>query len=191
MAKQKLKTANTQAKKQLLHPRGRKSKQLTRASLREDRVATKKFHHALQKSYELQMYQFLQQAVTATVEALAQNGSLDEDGKLVEPPLMSLDEIHDLLQTWISRSDEEIENLTAERRPGRPKPKKLEQLEDVRKKENHMYETGMKVPDMRDRNTMMLLNEWKGDHGGLTAMKHILLKKGDNDDDYIEDVKMN
>lgn len=179
MAKSLLKTVSKQAKKQNLHPRGRKTKQLARAAIREDRVATKKFHHALAKSYELQFLQFLQENVANTLDE-------ELDDHTVEPPTYSVADVQDLLETWISRNDDELESLKEERRPGRPKPKKLEQLEDVKEKEVHQFETGWKVPDLRHRQTLMYMKSWTGDHGSLTAMKHIIIKKSDKDDADVE-----
>jgi hypothetical protein len=43
---------------------------------------------------------------------------------------------------YIARNDTRIEELTAERRPGRPKEKELLELEDLRKREAKEFETG-------------------------------------------------
>lgn len=181
MAKSLLKTVSKQAKKQNLHPRGRKTKQIARAAIREDRVATKKFHHALAKSYELQFLQFLQENVANTVDA-------SEDGFEEVPPEYSVGDVQDLLRLWIARNDEEIGSLTAARRAGRPKPKRLEQLEDVREKERHRFATGWKVPDLRHKQTLVYMKTWSGDHGSLTAMKHVVVKEGDRNDEDVDEV---
>lgn len=179
MAKSLLKTVSKQAKKQNLHPRGRKTKQIARAAIREDRVATKKFHHALAKTYETQFLQFLQENVSNTIEA-------EVDDPTDDIPTFSISDVQDLLETWISRNDDEIESLKEQRRPGRPKSKKLEQLEEVKAKEVHQFETGWKVPDLRHKQTCVFMKSWAGDHGKLTAMKHIILKKSDKDDEDIQ-----
>lgn len=44
---------------------------------------------------------------------------------------------------YLKRHDPRIEELTRERRPGRPKPKELLDLEEVKRRETGEYETGM------------------------------------------------
>lgn len=64
--------------------------------------------------------------------------SLSSPNPLTLPSLKAL-----ITEVYLKRHDPRIEELTRERRPGRPKPKELLDLEEVKKRETGEYETGM------------------------------------------------
>jgi translation machinery-associated protein 16 len=55
----------------------------------------------------------------------------------------SMDQLHELVQLYIERNDEEISSLKDSLRPGRPKPNKLIMLELLRSKDAKEYEVGI------------------------------------------------
>jgi translation machinery-associated protein 16 len=57
----------------------------------------------------------------------------------------SVDLMHDMIQMYVDRNDEEIEKLKSQVRPGRPKPNKLLNLEMLKGTDQHEYNTGMSM----------------------------------------------
>lgn len=53
---------------------------------------------------------------------------------------LSIDEVHDLVQRYLSRLDEDIKKEASERRPGRPLSKLQEELEAIKQREGQEYE---------------------------------------------------
>ena len=71
---------------------------------------------------------------------------------------LSLASLRALISTvYLTRHDPRIAELEAERRAGRPKPKELLELEEVRKREHAEWETGFEVPDLTNPETVKLL----------------------------------
>lgn len=176
MAKTVLKvTQKNRKKKTLLHPNGRKAQSLARASLRDDRVNQKKLMHSMRKSEENLIVDFFQEFINSPAE--------------IEKEKYELDDLKSLIETFINRDRDELETLKSERRADRPPSKRQQLLESRLKQENHMYETGWKVPDLRSATNVNLLRLWKGGHGGLTAIKCALVKKVGSPEDG-KDVEM-
>lgn len=152
-----------QKKKTLLHPKGRKAQLLARASLRDERVNKKKLIHSMRKSEENLIVDFFQEFINSPSE--------------IEKECYELDDIKDLIATFINRDNAELETSRSERRANRPASKRQELLENRLQQETHLFETGWKVPDLRSTVNVSKLRAWKGGHGGLTAIKFILVKK--------------
>ncbi|KAH3671051.1 hypothetical protein OGAPHI_000762 [Ogataea philodendri] len=150
----------------LLHPKGRKARLVSRATLRDEKLAKKKAIHQDRKSEELQIVTYFQQVICDNEEW---------SGK----PTFEPSEIHAFIQTFIARDDDELEQLRAERRPGRPATKRQDLLEQRKAKESHMYETGWSIPDLQNKTTVELLRNWNGDRGSLTALTFKTVKKSD------------
>ena len=158
-----------QKKKTPLHPKGRKAQLLARASLREDRVNQKKLVHTMRKSEENQIVDFFQEFINLEEQA--------------EKEAFELDDMKTLIQTFIKRDSEELEQLKKARRSDRPPSKKQDLLEFRIKHEQHMFETGWKVPDLRTAVNVAKLREWKGGHGGLTSIAFCIVKKNGTPED--------
>lgn len=158
-----------QKKKTPLHPKGRKAQLLARASLREDRVNQKKLVHTMRKSEENQIVDFFQEFINLEEQA--------------EKEALELDDMKTLIQTFIKRDSEELEQLKKARRSDRPPSKKQDVLEFRIKHEQHMFETGWKVPDLRTAVNVAKLREWKGGHGGLTSIAFCIVKKNGTPED--------
>lgn len=158
-------------KKSPIHPKGRKAQILARASLREERVNKKKLIHTMKKTEENQIVDFIQEYIN-TPEALSQE-------------TFNLEEMKSLIETFINRDVEELDNLRAARRPGRPTTKRHDILEFRIKQERHFYLTGWKVPDLRDPVNVTKLRLWQGGHGGLTSIKFVIVKKQGSPEDTV------
>ncbi|TID29682.1 hypothetical protein CANINC_001802 [Pichia inconspicua] len=158
-------------KKSPVHPKGRKAQLLARASLREERVNKKKLIHTMKKTEENQIVDFIQEYINSE-EALKRE-------------IFDVDDMQALIETFINRDMDELEQLRASRRPGRPSSKRQDLLEFRIKQEQHVYETGWKVPDLRDPVNVTKLRLWQGGHGGLTSIKFVLVKKEGNIDDSV------
>jgi hypothetical protein len=63
---------------------------------------------------------------------------LDENATLV-----TSEQIHDYIMSYIQRNDNEIQQLTNEIRPGRPRPNRLELLEMLKAKDMKDFQDGI------------------------------------------------
>lgn len=144
-----------------LHVKGRKFKQINRATLRDQKLATKKSKHQDQVDQELLSTKFIQEAV---------RNRPDQE-------TFNLEEMKMFVEGYISRFDEELTELRDARRPGRPASTRQLQLEDKVKHEQHVYETGFKVPNLSDKPTVDRLRLWTGSMGGTTVMQFVHIHK--------------
>jgi translation machinery-associated protein 16 len=144
-----------------MHPKGRKFKQLNRATLREQKIQNKKMEHVERKEIENLRIVFLQEAV--------QNRE--------EQETFSLDDMKLFIEAFLSRDDEEIEQLQSERRKGRPPTNRQLLLENKKKHEQSEYLAGYQIPDLSDKLTVELLRSWNGTNGMLNKFKYIFVSK--------------
>jgi translation machinery-associated protein 16 len=80
--------------------------------------------------------------------------------------------LHSFLQSsYLDRHSEELHQLEAERRPGRPTPMALVQLQDRIKREKIEYENGIDIPDLMNEVNVRLLRAWQGDTNQLTLFR--------------------
>lgn len=86
-------------------------------------------------------------------------------------------QLHEAVQAYLSRDDEALAHLRAERRPGRPASAKQTQLEQQQALEHKEYESGIWVPDMRDQDTINKLKMWKGHWVGLAQLTFVRVEK--------------
>lgn len=170
MAKSLLKVQQKiQKKKSPLHPKGRKAQLLARASLRDDRVNKKKLIHSMKKSEDNQIHDFLQEYINSEDQVAKES--------------FELEEIKSLIQQFIDRDNDELEKLKSQRRIGRPASKKQDLLEFRIKQENHYFQTGWKVPDLRDAINVKKFRAWNGGHGGLTSIDFCIIKRDGTSED--------
>jgi translation machinery-associated protein 16 len=164
MAKSLLKVQQKiQKKKSPLHPKGRKAQLLARASLRDDRVNKKKLIHSMKKSEEIQIFHFFQEFINSETQ--------------ISKDFFELDDMKILIQAFIDRDNEELKKLKTQRRADRPPSKKQDLLEFRIKQEQHYFQTGWKVPDLRDQTNVTNFRAWNGGHGGLTSINFCIVKK--------------
>lgn len=150
-----------QKSKGAMHPKGRKFKQLNRATLREGKIQTKKSKHHERKEVENLRYVFLQEAV--------QNRPDNE--------VFTMEDMELFIEAFLTRDDEEIEQLQSDRRKGRPPTNRHSLLENKRREEQQEYDSGYEIPDLRDKLTVELLRSWNGTTGMFNKFKHVYVAK--------------
>lgn len=148
-----------------LHVKGRKFKQLNRATEREIRLKAKKLQYAEQKNHELLFYLYIQETISEEKDKTS----------------FTHDEMRQLVDTYIRRNDEEIARMDAERRPGRPMTNKHQIQVEKRKHDQHIFETGFKIPDLTDVLTTERVKTWNGTSGATSAWKFTLIAKKPED----------
>lgn len=137
-----------------LHPRGRKIKQLTRATLREQRVEKHRQTRQPAQQRRINRLQFIK----TFVEKL--------NGRDID-----LEVMHAVIQAYVDRLDQDIEELERQRRPGRPKPSKLDSLLNQKEIDGHEYEVGFELPNLLSPETLRAVLSWQGSLGGLSGIK--------------------
>ncbi|KAJ3123662.1 hypothetical protein HK098_001777 [Nowakowskiella sp. JEL0407] len=139
------------------HPKSRKAIQMRRSIIRGDKVISKK-------------------SVRETERNKACNDAVSDDQDCA-----SLDELHNFIQLYINRNDEEIERLKGNVRPGRPKPPQLDMLEILKRKDTQEYISGFEVPDLTDPIQLKLLRAADGDYNAVHGrLRMIRLTKPGN-----------
>ncbi|KAM9911830.1 hypothetical protein OXX69_003144 [Metschnikowia pulcherrima] len=142
-----------------LHVKGRKFKQLNRATEREYKIKARKAQFAEQKNHELLYYLHLQE----TLNEQPEKASYD------------LSEMRTIVDGYIRRNDEEITQMEQERRPGRPMTNRHQIMIEKRKHDRHLFKTGFRTPDLADVDTVRRLKNWNGTSGSSSAWKFILV----------------
>ncbi|KAL1301654.1 hypothetical protein AAFC00_005874 [Neodothiora populina] len=90
---------------------------------------------------------------------------------------LSDEKVHEAINSYLDRDNETLDDLRAERRPGRPPNPKQTLLEQQRATEQREYEYGFWMPDMQDANNLAKLKEWKGEWVGLGQIKFVRVEK--------------
>ena len=90
---------------------------------------------------------------------------------------LEAEKIQGLVRDYLARSDEEIEQLRAGRRAGRPASTRQTLLEQQRKVEEKEFESGFWMPNLQDEETITRLDGWKGDWVGLGVMRFVRVSK--------------
>lgn len=150
---------NMTGKKFAVHPRGRKFQQLTRATLRENKVKAKKKAHNEKRSNELARMSFIQSALNS--EALK------------DQPTFSYKETSVLIEEFISRDDDDLEELKSKRRANRPPTGRQQLLQHKRDLEMDEFRAGFLCPDLTDAENVIFLRAWNQTFGALSTLKLI------------------
>lgn len=104
-----------------LHPKSRKVLQTARVGLRTKRINETKKERTRVEEDRIQRLLWFVKAMDADRASL------------------SVDEVHGICETFLSRLDEELEQERGERRAGRPKSKRQEELEAAKEREALEY----------------------------------------------------
>lgn len=155
---------NLSKSKGAMHIKGRKFKQLNRASLREKKLGDRKLKHLVQKEKDMGIIFFFQKLIND-----------DDDFKIQET--FNFEEMKAFTEIFLTRYDEELEDLNANRRPGRPLTNRHQILEEKAKHEKHVYLTGLRIPNLADKTTVQFLKLWNGTSGATTIMKFTEISK--------------
>lgn len=142
-----------------LHVKGRKFKQLNRATERENKLKLKKQQYAEQKNHELLFWLHIQETINEEPEKKT----------------FGDDELREMVSVYIHRNDDEIAEMEAERRPGRPMTNKHQIMLEKRKHDLHLFDTGFRVPDLNDEITVQRVRAWNGTSGSVTSWQQKLI----------------
>jgi len=143
------------SKSTALHENSRDAIRLRRASARDDRVARVEALREKANDKFLLRVAFLQSSLASS------------------SAVHSVTETQSLIEKLLSRNDDALAEIKAERRPGRPASAKQGVLEQLMKEERNEYEGGFWVPDLRDEKTVETLARWGGHWNGLANMKFV------------------
>lgn len=149
-------------KKEQAHPNSRKSHQIQRAALRDERITAQGITKQKEQMKWINRYGFFK-VITTT-----------NPGAVYSEP-----EVRSLIETYLGRNDSELQSLVETRRPGRPKSTRQDLLERTKELERSEYESGFKVPVMDDVLNLEELRHWKGDVGGLQKVRLCLVRPAD------------
>lgn len=138
-----------------LHDGSRDLKRLRSAGARDDRVARLTSVREKANRQWLERIAFLQDRLPETLHPL------------------EVEQIQEILRAYFDRDDEELAQLKAERRSGRPASTRQTLLEQRRDLEGKEYESGFWIPNLQDVETLVKLDAWKWDWLSLGNMRFI------------------
>ncbi|KAI5950429.1 TMA16 [Candida margitis] len=144
-----------------MHIKGRKFKQLNRATVRDKKLKLQKVESVEKKSNELLIVSFLQEQI------------VNDDNK----PSYTLSEIQDLIESFIGQDRQRLNEVKQEHRKGRPISTKQKLLAEKLKHEEHLFATGYKIPDLSHEETVTRLRNWNGTTGATTGFKFVHVSK--------------
>lgn len=136
-----------------LHENSRDAQRLRRAGARDDRVS--KLHTMKAKGNRpfLDRISFFQDRLPDTLHPL------------------QIAEVQTLISAYLERNDEELEQLKAERRAGRPASTRQTLMEERKRTESQEYESGFWLPNLQDEETLVKLDKWRGDWISLGTLR--------------------
>ncbi|RKP11222.1 translation machinery-associated protein 16 [Piptocephalis cylindrospora] len=150
-------TLKTIKNREKAHPFSRKANQMNRVFLRSEK---------LQKAKSARL---------GHMEETVQRFLAFRDALSPETITMTREEMRQVLETYVSRYDEEMFQLEADRRPGRPKTGRETELELLRLRETESYASGLDVPNLTSPSMVKILRGWDGDHNSITRFRTIRL----------------
>ena len=155
MPNNKKKSLKSIKNQESLHPYSRKASQMKRALHRQDRLSGRTSAKTVDRTLQLERLLYFKKALAHSDSVLSspktkgrEDALLSEKGlgsetpktrNQSDPPIRKSD-VHELIQTYLSRHDSEIESLKLQTRKGRPTPPRLALLESLRDKELKEYE---------------------------------------------------
>ena len=150
------------------HPYSRKATQMKRVIQRESFMNEKTKHREAPKTKVLSKIDYFQKQV---------------EGKTS----VSLQECHEIIDNYINRNLQEIEELVKNVRKGRSKPNKLVILENLRDSEYLEYDQGFELPDFVSPEGLKKLQEFCGHFNARDHLIMTRIKKTDVDPTIMEE----
>ncbi|UZJ52743.1 hypothetical protein CBS101457_002063 [Exobasidium rhododendri] len=90
--------------------------------------------------------------------------------------------LHSYIQTsYLERHSERLKELLEQRRPNRPPPLELVQLQSTIEKEKLEYQNGMEIPDLMSDINVRLLRRWNGDSQALGMFRFVRINGRDQE----------
>ena len=78
-----------------------------------------------------------------------------------------------ITDNFLTRHNDELQELKADRRPGRPPHKRELELKEIIAKELQEYNEGFEVPDLTSATNVKLLRDWQGDPQALPLFRMV------------------
>lgn len=153
----KIKKGMAKKGKTTIHPKGRKFQQLTRATLREGKIAAKKRAHNERRSTELARVKFIQDLIN--LDSFKDKESFDTDEMAI------------FINQFIERDDIELNDLIKKRRSNRPPTTKQQMLQSKRNLEMEEFKKGFLCPDLTDAKNVEFLRKWNNSFGSMSTLK--------------------
>lgn len=87
-------------------------------------------------------------------------------------------QVRELIETYLDRQSNEIRQLRAEQRPGRPLSKRIDELLLIQKTERAEYEgPGFEMPDLTSGTNLEALKKWDGTRESLDLIRITRVRK--------------
>lgn len=147
--------------KAAIHVKGRNFKRLNRATLRQQKLHHKKSLHLEQKLNELHIVKYIQ----------------DEILQVPEKEMFGLKEMKAYIENFLGRFHLELAQLKADRKKGRPPCNRQLLLEEKIKHDEKVYITGIKIPDISNKDVVKSLRKWNGTIGGTTVLRYTFISR--------------
>lgn len=138
-----------------LHENSRDAQRLRRAGNRDDRVARLSSIREQVNKQWIDRIVFFQQRLPETLHPL------------------EIPKVLSLIQVYVERNDDELEQLRLERRAGRPPSTRQTLLEQQRKSDEKEFASGLWLPNLQDEETLVKLDRWAGDWVSLGTMRFV------------------
>ena len=142
-----------------LHENSRDAQRLRRAGARDDRVARQSSVREKANKQWIERVAFFQERLPGTLHPLG------------------LEEIRALIEEYLDRNVDELDQLRLERRSGRPPSTRQRLLEQQKRDDEKEFESGMWLPNLQDEETIVKLDAWQGDWVGLGVIRFIRMEK--------------
>ncbi|EIM22092.1 hypothetical protein WALSEDRAFT_60165 [Wallemia mellicola CBS 633.66] len=138
--------------RQSIHPGSRKAEQVTRVNLRLNKLDKQRKVMDTEKTNKMSRYNFIASQL-ASIEP--------------EPELLSLEDLHNLVELYINRDDDHYNELRATREQrdkslqrSSGKSARESELESRKERDLQEYASGFIVPDLSDSLTMKLFKQF-------------------------------
>jgi len=142
-----------------LHENSRDARRLVQAGAREDKLAKiMSLAHKSNQHYVDRVTWF-------------QDATVNQ-----ESPLSDTD-VQQLVESYIGRADEELAELKAAQRPGRPRSKAEDRILDRIESEQKEFKSGFWMPELRDAASLELVKRWGGQWAGLNTLNFVRAHK--------------
>lgn len=137
-----------------VHVNSRDAKRLQRATLRDEKVLKTQQVRAKQNQPYLDRLAFL-------------HDRLDDRDSL------SVEEMQETIQAFINRRDEELAELAAQRRPGRPSSGREVLLQQHKSEMAKEHASGFWLPDMSSKQNVDAFRNWDDNWSSLSHLKFV------------------
>ncbi|KAE8214922.1 hypothetical protein CF327_g1761 [Tilletia walkeri] len=157
MGGKKITAKSIRRKNEPMHPDSRRAAQLTRAAVRVAKLRTQKTSRKIHNTNKVDR-------ISTFILLLP-----DDTDRLQDLPAIH----HWIQEFWLPRHEDELADLKAARRAGRPPLKEEIALSHRIEAERAEYQAGLELPDLTSPVNVRLLREWKGDPQGLNAFRFV------------------